>query len=144
MHGVDSLLLDICPSKIKLYFFITLHVLATLSILFVSDYGLAGVVLKVFLVTLLGFNLKHCFDHHKQNIQIHLKSDNQADLIIANQQYCDLKMSHKSYISALFMQLVFLDEQTNHSHSVLILPDSIGPAMRSQLRSKLKYSFNCD
>lgn len=144
MHGAHHLVLDLSPSKFKLYIFITLHVLAMVSILFVSAYGVAGVVLQVILTVLLGLNLKYHFCRYKENVQIHLKPDNLINLIVSGQEYNDLNLSGQSYVSTILMQLVLQDKQTGQSHYIMVYPDSIGSFMRSQLRAKLKYSFNLD
>jgi hypothetical protein len=135
---LPPLFVDIQSSALKLYSFVVIHVLSVMSILLISDIGLTGSILKVLLILLVALSFKQCLSHLKNKHSLYLKADNQADLSIGNRDYYDLQLSGQSYVSDMFMLLVFLDRETGDSHSVTIFPDSIDTAMHSRLRARLK------
>lgn len=138
MSANQSFSVDIEPSKIKLIFLVLTHVLAVVSILFITDYGVAGLILKILLAMLVVMSFGHYLYCHKGYVHLFLRPDNRADLIIADQEYPDLLLSSKSYVSTILMRLIFLEEQTGCSHCVMVYPDSIERSMHSQLRLNLK------
>lgn len=134
------MLLDLKQSNLKLLFIIAIHSCAILSILLIADISFSGTVLKVLLMSLVVVSFYHHLMAHRKNISLYFKADNQADLKIGNKEYQDLQLSSESYVSDIFLQLIFLDENTGASHNVMLFPDSIDAAMHSQLRARLKVS----
>lgn len=142
MTDMPPLFVEIKPSKLKLYFLIAVHLLAILSLVLISDLAVVSALLKVFLVLFIIVSFKRCLSYHHHNVQLHLKPDGLVDLNIGNKEYLDLQFSRESYISDVFLQLVFLDSNANVSHTVTVFPDSIDAAMQSQLRARLKLVSN--
>ena len=134
------MLVDLKPSNLKLFFIIAIHFCAILSILLIADIGFIGTVLKALLMLLVVVSFYRHLMTHRKNISLHFKSDNQTDVIIGNEEYQDLQLSSESYVSDVFLQLIFLDENTGASYNVMLFPDSIDAAMHSQLRVRLKVS----
>ena len=132
------MLVDLKPSNLKLLFIIAIHFCAILSILLIADIGFIGTALKALLMLLVVVSFYRHLMTHRKNISLHFKSDNQVDLIIADQNYTDLQLSGESYISDVFLQLILLDENSGVSRNVTIFPDSLDAAMHSQLRARLK------
>ena len=132
------MLINLGPSRLKFYFFIVLHCLAVLSVLLISDFGMVGSLLKIIAISLVAFNFKQYFLRRNEITRLHLKIDDQVDLRIGNQSHSDLQLYSDSYISDIFMQLIFSDDETGACHSISIFPDSIDDLMHSQLRSRLK------
>lgn len=140
MTNTPPLYIEIKPSKLKLYFLIAMHALAIVSILLISDFGRTGLVFQVFLILCVVFSFKYNMNHYKNIIHLHLKEDNQADISTGNKKYNDLQLSGDSYISDIFMQLIFSDINTGTFYNVSIFPDSLKVAMQSRLRARLKIS----
>ena len=138
----SPLFIDVQVSKLKLYFLITAHVLAVLSILLISDLSLTGVVLKIILVLVVALSFRRCLNNHQNNIHFSLQAENQLDLSIGGQVYHDLQLSGESYISNIIVQLIGLDDETGTSYKVTIFPDAIDAAMHSQLRARLNTVTN--
>lgn len=142
MTDMPPLFVEIKPSKLKLYFLITVHLLAILSLVLISDLGVLSALLKIVLVLFVIVSFKRYLSYHQHNVQLHLKTDGLVDLNIGDQGYRDLQFSRESYISDVFLQLVFLDSKTDISHTVTVFPDSIEAAAQSQLRVRLKLVSN--
>ena len=142
MMIASPLFINVQVSKLKLYFLITAHVLATLSILLISDLSLTGVVLKIILVLVVALSFRRCLNHHQNNIHFSLQTENLLDLNIGHQDYRDLQLSGDSYVSNLLVQLIGLDDETGASYNVTIFPDAIDAAMHSQLRARLNTVTN--
>lgn len=142
MTDMPPLFVEIKPSKLKLYFFITVHALAVASVLLISYFGLTGIILQVFLILLLVLSLKHYLIDYKNITHLHLKADNLADLAVGNKKYNDLQLSSESYVSDIYLQLIFLNGNTGISHKISIFPDSLDAAMHSQIRARLKLKSN--
>ena len=139
---MPPLFVEIKSSKLKLYFFITVHALAVASVLLISYFGLTGIILKIFLMLLLVLSLKYYLTDYKNITHLHLKADNLADLGVGNKKYNDLQLSSESYISDIYLQLTFSDGNTGVSHKISIFPDSLDAAMHSQIRARLKLTSN--
>lgn len=139
---MPSLFVEIKPSKLKLYFFIAVHALAVAAVLLVNYFGLTGAILQIFLILLLVFSLKYYLADYKSITSLYLKVDNLADLDIGNKKYNDLQLTSKSYISDIYLQLMFLDCNTEVVHKISIFPDSLDAAMHSRLRARLKIFSN--
>lgn len=140
MDVLPPLFIEIKSSNLKLYFLITIHALAILAILLIDDFGLIGIVLKILFIILVSFSLNQFFSQHKRNIKIYFKIDGQIDLTIDDQDYYDLQLNGKSYVSNYFMQLIFIDKKKASSHNISIFPDAIDASMHAQLRTRLKIS----
>ncbi|MCW8831425.1 MAG: hypothetical protein OQK32_07900 [Gammaproteobacteria bacterium] len=138
MHEKPPLFINVKPSNLKLLFIIAIHSFAILSVFFVVNTGLIGVVLKALLLLLVAASFYRHLVCHKRNISLHFKANDQVDLNIDNKDYPDLELSANSYVSSLFLQLIFLDENMGVSHNVTIFLDSITPSMHCQLRARLK------
>lgn len=142
MSEIPPLFIDIKASKLKLAFLVMMHVLTIASILLLDNSVFSDASLKVLFVLAVIASFRFYWHHQKDLVHIHFKSDNQVDLIIADQEHCDLNLSCESYISAILMLLVLKDGQTGLSHHVMVLPDSMDAAMHSQLRARLKLASN--
>ena len=142
MSDVPALLINIKTSALKLYFFVAVHVLSVVSILLITDFGIIGYVLKVLLILVVLISFKRCWSDLKNKYRLYLKSDNQVDLSIGDQDYYDLQLSSQSYVSDNLILLFFSDSENDTSHRVSIFPDSIDAAARSQLRIWLKLASN--
>jgi len=142
MTDMPPLFVEIKPSKLKLYFLITVHLLAILSLVLINDLAVVSTLLKTFLVLFVIVSFKRCLSYHYHNVQLHLKPDGLVDFNIGNKEYLDLQFSRESYISDVFLQLIFLDGNAEVSHAVTVFPDSIDAAMQSQLRARLKLVSN--
>ena len=134
----QPLLIDLNPSRLKLYFLIAIHGLTIFSILLIDDFGLIGIVLKILFIFLVSFSLSRFLTQHKRNIKIHFKTDEQIDLTIDDQDYYDLQLTGKSYVSSYFMQLVLIENQNASIHNISIFPDAINASTHAQLRTRLK------
>ena len=135
--------IDVHASKLKLYFFISVHILAAISILIINNLGELDIVIKSFLILFIFISFKRCLNQQKNNIQLNLKADDLVDLNVDDNEYHDLQLSNESYISNIFLQLIFLDGNAVILHVVTILPDSINAIAHSRLRARLKISSNC-
>lgn len=142
MTDMPPLFVEIKPSKLKLYFLITVHLLAILSLVLINDLAVVSALLKIFLVLFIIVSFKRYLNYHYHSVQLHLKPDGLVDLNIGNKEYLDLQFSRESYISDVFLQLVFLDSKTDISHAVTVFPDSIEAAAQSRLRARLKLVSN--
>lgn len=142
MTDVQPLFVEIKPSKIKLYFFISVHVLAVISILLIDNYAVLSTLLKIFFILSLVFSFKRCLKHHQQKVSLYLKPDNLLDINIADKEYYDLQLSSESYISNFLLQLILLDSKTSASQTVTLFSDSLDAVTHSQLRAKLKLVSN--
>lgn len=142
MTDMPPLFVEIKPSKLKLYFLIAVHLLAILSLVLINDLAVVSALLKIFLVLFVIVSFKRCLSYHQHNVQLHLKPDGLVDLNIGNEEYLDLQFSRESYISDVFLQLVFLDGNADVCHAVTVFPDSIEAAAKSQLRARLKLVSN--
>ena len=140
MIDMPPLFLDIKSSKFTLYFLITAHALAILSILLIDNSGVVSALLKILLIIFVIVSFKRCLNCHQNNIQLHLKTDNLVDLNVGGREYHDLQLSGESYISDILLQLVLLDDNADVCQTIIVLPDSIDAAMHSRLRSRLKLS----
>ena len=134
--------IDVHASKLKLYFFISVHILAAISILIINNLGELDIVIKSFLILFIFISFKRCLNQQKNNIQLNLKADDLVDLNVDDNEYHDLQLSNESYISNIFLQLIFLDGNAVILHVVTILPDSINAIAHSRLRARLKISSN--
>ena len=141
MTDALPLFVEVKPSKLKLYFLIVVHVLAVGSVFLISDFDLVGFVLKTLLILLLVFSLKYNLRNYKNSVYLYLKADNLVDLNRAGQEYNELKLSGKSYVSDIYLQLILSDENTGVFHEVSIFSDSLDSVMHSQLRARLKISL---
>jgi len=139
----SPLFIDVHTSKLKLYFFILLHILAAISILIINNLGELEVVIKSFFVLFIFISFKRCLSQQKNNIQLNLKADDLVDLKVDDNEYHDLRLSNESYVSNYFLQLILLDSNTAISHVVTIFPDSVNAITHSLLRARLKISSNC-
>ena len=142
MIDVQPLFIEIKPSKIKLYFFISVHVLAVISLLLIDNYAALSALLKIFFILSLVFSFKRCLKHHQQKVSLYLKPDNLLDINIADKEYYDLQLSSESYISNFLLQLILLDSKASVSQTVTLFPDSLDAVTHSQLRAKLKLVSN--
>lgn len=138
MPAFSPILVDLKPSTLKFYFLIAVHCLAVLSVLLISDFGLLGLLLKTVCISLLVLSFKQYFFRRNEITRLHLKIDDLVDLSIGEQNYSDLQLSRESYISDVYMQLFFADDQNDVSYSISVFPDAIEAPMHSQLRSRLK------
>lgn len=134
----SPLFIDVHVSKLKLYFFISVHALAILSILLISDSGVASAALKIILTISVLLSFNQFLHSYQNNIHFSLKSENVLDLSIGCENYPDLCIMGESYVSNIFVQLVCLDEETGVFHNIDLFPDSIEATMHSQLRARLK------
>lgn len=142
MSDSSSLFIEVQSSALKLYFLITIHSLAVVAILLVSDFGLAGVGLKIFLVLSVVLSFKRQLSHHNQKITLGLKADNLMDLTIGDRDYRDLQLCHQSYASDMLVQLVLLDTLSGQRYPITLFPDAVDAAMHSQLRARFKLASN--
>ena len=142
MSDSSSLFIDVQASALKLYFLITVHSLAAVAILLISDLGLTGVGLKIFLILSVALNFKRHLFHHKQKIILGLKADNLTDLTIGDRDYRDLQLCHQSYASDMLVQLVLLDTLSGQLYPITLFPDAIDTAKHSQLRARFKLASN--
>lgn len=142
MHAIPPLSVEIAPSALKRVLLVMLHVLAALSILLISDYGMAGHIFKFFLFVLLVLSFRRCLSQHGSGCSLYLKADNQADLSAGNRDYFDLQLCNQSYVSDWLMLLIFLEVKTGVLHKLVIFPDALNEDMHSQLRARLKLSAN--
>ncbi|MDH5711631.1 MAG: hypothetical protein OEZ15_08220, partial [Gammaproteobacteria bacterium] len=74
---------------------------------------------------------------------IHFKPDNLVDLAIGKNKYTDLQLLGSSYISTLFIQLVFLDQYSGSRQYLRLYPDSLDRQSFSQVRARLKLWSDC-
>lgn len=144
MTDVQSLFIEIKPSKIKLYFFISVHVLAVISILLIDNYSVLSALLKIVFILLLVYSFNRCLKYHQQKVSLYLKPDNLIDINIEGKEYDDLQLSSESYISNFLLQLILLDSKSSVSQTITIFPDSIDAITHSQLRARLKLVSNTE
>ncbi|MDA3869346.1 MAG: hypothetical protein PF589_05250 [Gammaproteobacteria bacterium] len=126
----------------KLFFLIAVHTLAAVAILLISDFGLAGVGLKLFLILSVALSFKRHLSRHKQKITLGLKADNLTDLTIGDRDYHDLQLCHQSYASDMLVQLVLLDTLSGQRYPITLFPDAMDAATHSQLRARFKLASN--
>ena len=142
MHAIPSLSIDVASSKLKLYFLISIHVLAGISILLIDHSGFFVFILKISLAAFLLINLIHHLAANKSTYTLYFKPDNLVDLSIDRSVYQNLQLSRDSYISRSVMQLNFLTEDSAAPVHLTLFPDSIGLASRSQLKLRLTLLSN--
>lgn len=142
MSGSSSLFIEVQPSALKLYFLIAVHTLAAVAIVLISDFGLIGVGLKIFLIVSVALSCKRHLSHHDQKITLSLKADNLTDLTIGKRDYRDLQLCHQSYASDILVQLVLMDPLSGQLYFITLFPDAIDAAMHSQLRARFKLASN--
>lgn len=142
MSDSSPLFIEVQASALKLYFLIAIHSLAVVAILLISDFGLAGVGLKIFLILSVALSFKQHLSHHKQKIILSLKADNLTDLTIGDLDYHDLQLCHQSYASDILVQLVLLDTLSGQLYPITLFPDAIDAAQHSQLRARFKLASN--
>ena len=137
MRAIPSFSIDVAPSKLKLYFLVSIHVLAGISILLIDYSGFLVSTLKISLSAYLSINLIHHLAANKSTYTLHFKPDNLVDLNIDQSVYQDLQLCRDSYISRTVMQLNFLTEDSVAPIHLTLFPDSIDLASFSQLKSRL-------
>ena len=137
MRAIPSFSIDVAPSKLKLYFLVSIHVLAGISILLIDYSGFFIFILKISLAAYLFINLLHHLAANKSTYTLHFKPDNLVDLNIDQSVYQDLQLSRDSYISRSVMQLNLLTEDAVAPIYLTLFPDSIDLASCSQLKLRL-------
>lgn len=138
MIASSCLLIEVVPSKLKLYFFFSVYALAVLSILLIDDFGFFGIALKSLLILFLLIDAKSRLVTIKHGAYLRFNPDNLIDVEMVEHSYHDLQLLSHSYVSTFMVQLNFLASNSNQSFAVTLFPDSIGAASHSQLRSRLK------
>lgn len=138
MSDSSSLFIEVQPSALKLYFLIAVHVLAAVAILLISDLGLVGIGLKIFLILSVALSFRRHLSHHKQKITLGLKADNLTDLTLGDRDYHDLQLCHQSYASDMLVQLVLMDTLSGQLYPITLFPDAIDASTHSQLRARFK------
>ena len=137
MRAIPSFSIDVAPSKLKLYFLVSIHVLAGISILLIDYSGSFVFILKISLAAYLFINLLYHLAANKSTYTLHFKPDNLIDLNVDQSVYQDLQLSRDSYISRSVMQLNFLAEDAVAPIYLTLFPDSIDSASCSQLKLRL-------